>query len=410
MVQTRQIAYSLLGGLLLIALGWGIYQSIEFYEETEKSSWSIDALGNPYLAAQQFLQASEIRVKEADSLLRLDSLEDISTVLITNANQIANPRQLKAVLDWLELGGNLIVTANSLDKSEDLLLEKFHVKVDFPDKNDSEKRSIADSFRDYNKKIDEGMTAEEIASSELEEENITRIKFDENIGVLDINFAPYRILNHPHFDDEDNEIEPYPFSWSSSDKGVHLMQFNVGEGLLTIISDPGIWRSRNIDKYDHAYLLWILGTNKGDFAILRPTSRESLWSLISTNAYEFLLALAILTLLWLWRKGQRFGSVLKFEKGQRRALSEHFSATANYLWHRKAHEFLLRPIRQQIFRRAHIAIPEFARADSENRITLIAKHSGIDRQTVSQLLQTQDFNEISFVRTVKFLKQIEQSL
>ncbi len=409
MAQTKHITYSLLGSLLLVALGWGIYHSIEFYEETERSSWSDRALSNPYLAAQQFLQASEINVKEADSLLRLNSLEGVKTVLITDANQVANPRQLQAVLDWLELGGSLIVTANSLNETEDLLLEEFHVEVDFPGSDDTEKRTVAESLRNYNRKIDEGMTAEEIAASVQGDETITYIEFDEDIGTLDISFAPYHVLTHPHFDD-DEELEPRPFSWSSSDKGVHLMQFNVGDGLLTIISDPGIWQSRNIDKHDHAYLLWILSATNGDFAILRPTYRESLWSLISTNAYEFLIALTVLTLLWLWRKGQRFGPVLVFKTGQRRALSEHFYATANYLWHRKASEFLLRPIRQQIFRRAHITIPEFPRADNETRVTLIARHCDINRLTVSQILQARDFSAISFVRTVKLLKQIEQLL
>ncbi|MCP4495011.1 MAG: DUF4350 domain-containing protein [Gammaproteobacteria bacterium] len=409
MAQTKQVAYSLLGSLLLTTLGWGVYQSIEFYEDTEKSSWSIEALSNPYLATQQFLQASEINVREADSLLRLDSLEGVGTVLITDANQVANPRQLKAVLNWLEQGGSLIVTANSINETADLLLEEFNVEVDYPGSDDTAKRSAAESLRDYNRKIGEGMTPEEIATSLRGDEVLTHIKFDENIGTLSISFAPYRILSHPHFDDNE-EIEPRPFSWSSSDKGVHLMQFNVGEGLLTIISDPSIWHSRKVDKHDHAYLLWILSATNGDFAILRPTYRESLWSLISTNAYESLIALTVLTLLWLWHKGQRFGSVLAFKTGQRRALSEHFSATANYLWHRKASEFLLRPIRQQIFRRAHITIPEFAHADSETRMSLIAMHSGINRQTVCQILQAQDFNEISFVRTVKLLKQIEQSL
>ncbi|MCP4236221.1 MAG: DUF4350 domain-containing protein [Aestuariibacter sp.] len=409
MTQTKHISYYLLGSLLVVALGWGVYQNIEFYEEAERSSWSIKAQSNPYLAAQQFLQASEINVREADSLLRLDSLEGVNTVLVTDANQVANQRQLQTVLNWLELGGSLIVTANSLNDTDDLLLEAFHVEVDFTGNNNTEKRSIVESLREYNRKIAEGMTAEEIIASERPDEVITHIKFDDSIGTVDISFAPYRTLSHPHFDG-DEEIQPQPTNWSESASGLHLMQFNVGEGLLTIISDPGIWQSHNIDKHDHAYLLWILSATNGDFAILRPTYRASLWSLIYTNAYEFLIALTALMLLWLWRKAQRFGPVLAYKTEQRRALGEHFSATASYLWHRKASEFLLRPLRQQIIRRAHIAIPEFARADSETRITLIASLSGINRLTVSQILQDRTFNETTFVHTVKLLKQIEQSL
>ncbi len=415
MSLTRQVTYSILGILLLVACAWGLYQSIEFYEDTEKSQWSIQALRNPYLAAQQFLQASDIEVTEADSLLQLDSLEGVSTVLITDANQVANPRQLDAVLAWLEKGGSLIVTANSFNTSQDLLLEKFSVNVDWPDVADTEikdEQSIADSLREYNEKIDKGMTAEEIAAEEAEDALLTRIEFDDNIGTLEINFSPNRILSHPYIDDENEpaESDPHPFSWSSSEKGVHLIQFDVGEGLLTIISDPRIWQSRKIHQYDHAYLLWILSSTDGNFAILRPTYRESLWTLISKNAFEVVTALGILILLWLWHIGHRFGRMVRIQTGERRALGEHFSATANYLWHRKASESLLLPIRQQIYRRAHIAIPEFARASEEDQLNLIADHCNFNRLTVNQILLQSDFNEASFVRTVKLLKHIEQSL
>ena len=415
MSRNNQIIFSILGSLLLMACAWGLYQSIEFYEDTEKTQWSIEALRNPYLAAQQFLQASEIEVTEADSLLRLDSLEGVSTVLITDANQVGNPRQLEAVIAWLEKGGSLIVAANSFNTSDDLLLEKFMVDVDWPDFADTEvkeEQSIADSLREYNEKLDRGMTAEEIAAEEAEDDLLTRIEFDDDIGTLEISFSPNRVLSHPYIEDETQleESDPRPFSWSSSEKGVHLLQFDVGEGLLTFISDPRIWQSRKIDQYDHAYLLWILSSTDGNFAILRPTYRDSLWTLISENAFESVFALGLLISLWLWHVGHRFGRVINIQIGERRALGEHFSATANYLWHRKASHSLLLPIRQEIYRRAHIAIPEFSRADADDRPNIIADFCGIGRHTVTQALLQSEFNEASFVHTVKILKHIEQSL
>lgn len=417
MSRSKQFVYITLGGLVLASLTWGFYASIEFYDETEKSQWSVQALRNPYLAAQKFLRASDFEVVDADSLIKLDSLEGVSTVLITEASQVSNPRQLDSVLAWLEKGGSLIVTANSFSTSDDLLLNEFGVDVDFPKDEDSdpdedkeEKRSISESLREYNKKIDEGMTAEEIAQSGLKETSLTRIDFDDVIGTVEINFNPNRILTHGYIDGSEEDPDRKPFSWSSSDYGVHLIQFDVGDGLLTIVSDPGIWQSQNIDSYDHAYLLWILSSTDGNFAFLRTIRRESLWTLISTNAYELMIAMAVFTLLSLWYLGHRFGRVIPLDNSERRALSEHFSATANYLWHRKATDALLKPLRQQIFRRAHISIPEFARADADKRPELIARHSNIDRHTVIQILQSDKLNETAFVHTVKLLKQIEQSL
>ena len=417
MNRSKQLVYTLFTGLVIASLLWGFYLSIEFYEETEKSQWSPQALRNPYLAAQKFLQASDIEIVDADSLIKLDSLEAVSTVLITEASQVSNPRQLESVLAWLSAGGNLIVTANSFSTSGDLLLNEFGVDVEFPKSEDSatnedetDRPTMSDSLREYNEKIDQGMTAEEIALSGLKDISLTRIDFGGDIGTLEINFNPNRILTQTYIDGSDDNFEHKPFSWSSSDVGIHLIQFDVGDGLLTIVSDPGIWSSAKINAYDHAYLLWVLSSTDGEFAFLRSIRRESLWALISSNAYEFLIALAVFTALCLWYLGHRFGRIVPPGNNKRRALGEHFSATANYLWHRKAIDTLLRPLRQQIFRRAHIAIPEFARASTDTRLKLIAERCNLDRHTVSQILQVDKLNETTFVHTVKLLKQIEQSL
>jgi len=416
-------------------LGWGVYSSIEFYDDTEESTWSLQALRNPYLAAQQFMQQSGIESVEADSLIGLSSLEGVDTVLITDANQVVNPRQLEQVLSWLEDGGNLIVTANSIDDSEDLLLKEFDIEVtwnndddftedehellddhnDTDEEVDSEKKepSISESLREYNEQIDAGKTPDEIAQSGITEPTLTTIDFGDEIGILEIAFKSSRVLTHPYSDGaEVDESSPKPFSWSASEHGIHLMQFDVGDGLLTIISDPTIWTSSRIDQHDHAYLLWVLSSKEGGFAILHPTLRDSIWVLISRHAPEFLIALALSIALWLWHLGHRFGRIVPPQSSGGRALSEHFSATANYLWHRKASNQLIEPVRQQIFRRASIVLPEFASAskDPARQTQIISRHCGLQIVAVDNALNAKDFNESSFVRTVKLLKYIEQSL
>jgi hypothetical protein len=410
-----------LGLILIIFLGWGLYSSIEFYDETEQSAWSLNALRNPYLAAQQFIQESGLKAVEADSLIGLDSLDGVDTVLITDANQVVNPRQLEQVLSWLESGGTLIVTANSVASSEDLLLKEFNVEVQWPDLDDDnddgesedEEVSISETMREFNAQIEDGKSVEEISLLPAKDDSLTSIDFGEDIGVLEIGFSWGRVLTHPYIEGSQEEGSgTQPFSWSSSDYGIHMMQFDVGSGLLTIISDPTIWTSNRIDQHDHAYLLWVLSSKEGDFAILHPSLRDSIWVLIMRNAPELLIALAFLIVFWLWRRGHRFGRIVPRETSAGRALGEHFSATANYLWHRKAGDALIEPVRQQILRRASIVLPGFVAAnnDPERQLDLISKHCGIEVVTVDLALNTSEFNETSFVRTVKLLKYIEQSL
>jgi len=421
----------IIGLAIIVLMGWATYNSIEFYDETQQTSWSLEALRNPYLAAQKFMQQSDINSVEADSLIGLNSLQGVSTVLITDANQVVSPRQLEKVLDWLENGGNLIVTANSLGDSDDLLLDEFDVGVswqsqdditegeneDFDDqhdeKNEEDKRSVSESLREYNQQIEDGKSPQEFGQLSGDESSLTIIDFGDDIGELSIAFKSHRVLSHPYIDgEESDDSSKQPFSWSSSEHGIHLMQFDVGDGLLTIISDPTIWISDRIDQYDHAYLLWVLSSRDGDFAILHPALRDSIWILISRHAPEFLVALAISIALWLWHLGHRFGRIVSRDTSGGRALSEHFSATANYLWHRKASDQLIKPVRQQIFRRASIVLPGFAGAakNPTRQLELISRHCGLEIPTVEGALNSKTFNESTFVRTVKLLKYIEQSL
>ncbi|MDH3858440.1 MAG: DUF4350 domain-containing protein, partial [Gammaproteobacteria bacterium] len=302
-------------GLVLLGLvGSGFYWSIEFYEETEESGWSIDALRNPYLAAQKFMARTGIEVTDVDSLTRLDELSGLGTLFFSDANQVQTPRQLAQVMDWLEQGGNVIYTADMVSDDDDMLLREFSIEVDwrkFDSEDESEEKTLSETLRDYNRQIEAGKSREEIAQSLNDEEvSTTWVQFSDDIGEVEVAFDDAKILLHPYISDTESVIEPRPFSWSYSEYGVHMMQFEVGNGLLTIISDPGIWTSYRIDQYDHAYLLWLLSSDEGNFAILRSVLRDSIWTLMRQNASEVLIAAGLLILIWIWRTGYRFGRLV----------------------------------------------------------------------------------------------------
>lgn len=405
----------LLVGLLGLALlAWALYSNIEFYDEEVESGWSLEALRNPYLAAQQFFERSGIPVIDADSLDKLDSLQGVRTLLITDANQVVSPRQVQQVLAWLENDGNIILTANAVSNSDDLLLKEFNVEVarrDYDDDEQGDGKSISESMREYNRQIEEGKTREEIAGSLGEETALTIIGFGEEIGDLEIAFNTARVLKHPYIESDDYDDDGQrPVSWSSSDHGVHMMQFEVGEGLLTIVSDSSIWTSYRIDAYDHAYLLWILSSRDGDFAILRPLLRDSLWQLALQHASEMLIAAALLLALWLWYLGHRFGRILPRSAGHARAMGEHFASITQYLWQRKRAGDLIAPLRQRVLRRASLNLAEFARADEQRQYELIAERCEVPVDSVRRALHSSQFNETTFVHTVKLLRQLEQSL
>jgi len=403
-----------LGLVLLGLVGWGLYVSIEFYEETEESGWSLDALRNPYLAAQKFMTESSIEVTDVDSLARLDELTNLGTLFFSDANQVQTPRQLEQVMNWLDVGGNVIYTADAVSHDDDLLLREFSVDVDwreFEVEEETEEKTLSENLREYNRQLESGKSREEIASSFNDEEDfITLVQFADEIGDVEVAFNDSKVLSHPNISDSGSDSGYEPFSWSYSEHGIHMMQFEVGSGLLTIISDPGVWTSYHIDQYDHAYLLWLLSSGEGNFAILRSVLRDSIWVLMQRNATELLIAAALLILIWIWRTGYRFGRLLPDDLSQSRALGEHFSSISHYLWHRRQGEHLLEPLRARVMRRASLTLGEFSRVDQAAQFELIAQRCDLNPEAIARAFGNNDFSEASFVQTVRLLKRIEQSL
>ena len=403
-----------LGALLLALVCWGLYHSIEFYDEDEEATWSLEALRNPYLAAQQFMQRSGIDITDVDSLVKLDQLDGLGTLFFSDSNQVQTPRQLRQVMDWLEQGGNVIYTANAVGHDDDLLLRTFAVTVAFrerEEREDIEIRSLSETLRDYNRQIEDGKSREEIAQSMGKaDDSLTRIHFADDIGELAVDFDTSRVLQHATFDDAEADTEYQPFSWSNSEYGVHMMQFEVGTGLLTILSDPGVWTSYRIEERDHAYLLWLLSSKEGNFAILRLVLRDSFWTLMLRNSSELLIAAGLLLLLWMWRSGYRFGRLLPRDVSRQRALGDYFSSAAHYLWKRRQGEQLLAPLRQAVMRRASLTLGEFTRVDPPRQYQLLAERCDIEVDAIARAFTNTDFNEANFVVTVRLLKHIEQSL
>jgi hypothetical protein len=402
-------------GLLLLALvAWGLYASIESYEASERSGWSQDALRNPYLAAQQFMTRSGIAVTDVDNLARLDELKGLGTLFFSDANQVRTPRQLRLVKDWLEGGGNVIYSASAEEHDEDLLLREFEVGVELRKREageDGAAKPLSETLREYNRQIENGRSREDIVLAPDDAElALTPVRFDDDIGELEIAFDTHLVLQHPGFDDNASASGHQPFSWSSSKYGVHMMQFEVGDGLLTILSDPGIWTSYQVDKHDHAYLLWLLGAGDGNFAILRSVLGESIWVLMLRYGSQLLIVIGLAIAILLWRLGCRFGRLLPRDLSRRRALGDYFSSVSHYLWHRHRSEYLLAPLRQAALRRASLTLGEFSQSPPARQYELIARRCELDARAVAQAFDRREFNEASFVQTVRLLKHIEQSL
>jgi len=132
--------------------------------------------------------------------------------------------------------------------------------------------------------------------------------------------------------------------------------------------------------------------------------------LMKRNASELLIALGLLIVMMVWHQGNRFGRMLPRDLSRARALGEHFSSVSHYLWHRRKAEYLVAPLRQAVLRRASLILGEFARADQARQFELIAERCDLNPEAIARAFSIDDFNEASFVQTVRLLKRIEQLL
>jgi hypothetical protein len=137
---------------------------------------------------------------------------------------------------------------------------------------------------------------------------------------------------------------------------------------------------------------------------------DSIWILMKRNASELLIVTGLFIVMMAWRQGYRFGRILPRDLSRRRALGDHFSSVSHYLWHRRRAAYLLTPLRQAVLRRASLTLGEFARADEARQYQLIAERCDLNPDAIARALSIEDFNESSFVQTVRLLKRIEQLL
>ena len=163
-------------------------------------------------------------------------------------------------------------------------------------------------------------------------------------------------MRHPYIDGENSdddealtEQEEFtPSYWASDENNLQFIQFNVGDGLLTVLASDTIWRNSQIGEHDHAYLLSILSNNNGQFVVLFGSLMPHISLLLWDYASELVISAACLLLLCLWYAGMRFGPIIPVQSNQRRSFNEHLLASGEYHWRMHKQDLLLQQLRDDI--------------------------------------------------------------
>ncbi|MBI6604227.1 MULTISPECIES: DUF4350 domain-containing protein [Pseudomonas] len=377
-------------GLLLVCLlaaaGFYAWSKATPYDEVIDRGPSPEAQANPYLAAEHFLRKQGLPVDHAFGLDRLADLpsEHHSLLLLTERSNMS-PRQVEQLLDWTRSGGHLLVVAEALwdeetGKSGDLLLDRLQIRQVLSDE------------------------PEEPAPARKEKTpDLTRLYIDNETAPAYFGFdTAFNLTDPKHL---------AQFSANSAQSS-HLMQLDLGQGRVTVITDSDLWKTANIGKHDNAWLLWYL-TQGTAVTLLANGDVDDLFSLLLRYFPQALVALTALIALALWHAAMRQGPIQAPAPKARRQLQEHLKASADFLLRRNGQRTLVQALQRDILRAARRRHPGFEHLDDAQQWQVLEHLTHQPSHVISQALGPLPEKRLSsadFSRQVACLQTLRNAL
>jgi hypothetical protein len=201
-------------------------------------------------------------------------------------------------------------------------------------------------------------------------------------------------------------------AWANSAEATHMLQLVYGNGVITVVTDADLWKTRAIGKYDNAWLLWYL-TQDSNVTMLVSTEHDNLLSLLLRYFPLLLLTLALLIGLGLWRAGMRQGPLLPAPSIARRQLTEHLRASAELLRRHSGQQHLLRTLQLDVQRRARQRHPGFESLPVTEQWQVLARLTRQPTRAISEALRPRPVARMSssdFTRQVAHLQLIRNAL
>lgn len=394
----------LLIALALLVLGIGgffLLKNLEPYEETVDQGPAPEARANPWLAAEHFLRSRSIAVKMADSTNHLpDATQEAQTLLLLDSRENMTPAQVDRLLRWAHSGGHLLFVAEQLwdekkGRSGDLLLDRLQIhqllSKDLKDPDDSPPKPVIP------------MRAPTPKVPDVPWPHLTRLYLENEQAPAYMSFD-----TSFHLDDPQDHAQ----SWANSADATHMLQLIYGDGLITVVTDADLWKTRAIGKYDNAWLLWYL-TQDSNVTMVARNAHDNLFSLLLRHFPLLLLMLALLMGFGLWHSGMRHGPLRAPAASARRQLTEHLRASAEFLRRRSGQQTLLRALQTDIMRRARIRHPGFESLVIAEQWQVLARLTRQPGSLISQALRPRPAQRLSssdFTRQVAHLQTIRNAL
>ena len=396
MNNSTQILLSILFLVLSLATGYWFYNNFAWVEEEKEVGFQGIAKTNKLLAAEFFLRKMGIPVRQVNGLVAFRDLPSPGhTLLIATQRETLNKELSQKLLTWIRSGGHLIVEARFLEAE---------TEPDDKDKDNTAKNTKQTSVKDP---LLEELSVFSTTSNGDEDSKDIPVKFSLPGNSILVNFPYQRIL-------QSAPATP-PTVWLVEDElGTYLMQFSLGQGLLTVLSSTVMFSNDEIAKHEHARFLHYLAQQQEHNAgvwLIRADDMPALWEWLWDNAGYTMLCLSILFLLWLWCAPLRFGPQLNDRQTERRSLLEHIQASGYYRWHENQSGFLLARVQEALWDKIQISHPVIRREHLRQAYAMLEEITGIKEALIKQALTpVKSIKEREFTKILRMLEIIRKHL
>jgi len=300
------------------------------------------------------------------------------TLLMRYNAQIETKERFEKIMSWMKSGGHLILEINAaLYPKEGTtkvgLLKEFGVSL--------KRNSIF--FEDI-------------------DNSTTLVQIYENGDEFETDFLSVFTI----------DVENLRYIVKADDKnGTHLVEFKVGDGSITLLSDINIWRNRGIAEHDHAALLVeILGRSPGHIDIIAAISMPSLLELIWKNGKWFCVSLALLIAFYLWSLFEKFGPTMEKVDTSRRSLIEHLDAAAKFDWRHFRGSTLLEFARDDLGKFLDNKHPSAMQRSEKEIHQWLHEKTNIPLEDITSALTGETENATTLVHAIQTIQKIRKQL
>jgi len=359
-LQKARKPWVLIPVLGVVVFAFGMFWFLHNYQKKafeEIQGGSPTAWKYPLLAAQRYLQTSGKKVVDYRGISNLSTLPPPNGALYIHRL----PRGLSTSISdnlfaWVKTGGHLLLSPNSgRSDTPDAgdILSRLGVEVLKEDtdcgcepksKTGSETTTPKGKIEDGAKKA---ATPKTKKSKDKEGYHRSDSIIEATIDGFPVNLkyfgasllqdkngsATFRIngsyrINYREEADkarEDNKA-------IKAQEGDWLLQYTVGSGKITVLSENTLFNNHRIGDYDHAFLLsWLL---RGDQTVwfLSSSDAKSLPAILWDKMPLFWISLLILIVIILWRLQQQSGTLLQPRVEQQMSILTHIDASGMFSW------------------------------------------------------------------------------